>query len=145
MSADEKTTWGEVCQKVSYQDSLFQTCRQKIGSSFKGFTEYDETLEDFDESLLESAQPVPDAPVRRQRRGGKKPSKKKDGTSLSELLEGFMTGDLGKYTVYGGLAAAGLAWWLWLRPKNQIAVSETPSTQKGLPGQTPTLASVRAA
>ena len=144
MSADEKTTWGEVCQRVSYQDSLYPTCRQKV-EGFTGFSAFDETIEDFDESLLESAQPIPTAPERR-RRPAKKPAKKNDaGAMLTALLEGFMTGDLGKYAIYGGVAAAGLAWWLWLRPKSQITVSETPTTQKGLPGQTPTLAAVRAA
>ena len=77
MGAEEKVTWGEVCQKVGFADNLYRTCRTKMGSEFTPATPFGgpPMLEsgdgddggadddaDFNKKLKKSALPVPPPP-----------------------------------------------------------------------------------
>lgn len=106
MSAEEKTTWGEVCTQVGMSDNLYRTCRDKLGRDFKpadplGLYDYDdadEFEEDFDKQLRKKALPIPKPP---------KASKKKE-PEAEGLMGRILHGDLGgKIAIWGGAAILG--------------------------------------
>lgn len=104
MSAEDKTTWGEVCSNVGMSDNLYRTCRDKIGRDFKpanplGLGLYDDGEEDdfdIDKALKKKALPVPKAPP-------------KDWEPEPEGVLGFLqTASLAsKVAIFGGLAVVG--------------------------------------
>ena len=128
-SANEKTSWGEACQRVKYGDGLYQSCRDKV-PEFTGFAggRYDEEPEeDFDKQIRRSALPIPDPPKLGEVAG--------DEDEKISFIDDLMHGDLGKYVLYGGVAAA-LVWWFLIRNKTQ-QVAVTDSAQ--LPANTQSL------
>ncbi len=128
--SSDPTSWGEVCSNVRFGEGLYQSCRDRI-PSFTGFESgvFDEEMDedededvDFDRVLRKHAVAAPELP---SPKASKKSKKKAEG--LSATIEGLMTGDLGKYLMYGGGLAA-LGWWFWMQNKSQqVAVSDSPT------------------
>ena len=105
MSAEEKTTWGEVCSNVGMSDNLYRTCRDKLGRDFKPadplglYDEFEEDAEDFDKALRKKALPIPKPP---------KASKKKEPEAEAGFFDKLLHGDLGgKIAIWGGAAILG--------------------------------------
>lgn len=127
MAADERTTWGEVCERVNFRDGLYSVCRKKV-PGFTGLGAFDavpdvEDEPEFSTQLARSALPVPPPPP-------------DDWEEEPEgILENILNGDTGRYLLYGGAAAAVvLVWWFYLRTKpQQIAVTETPAAPARAP------------
>ena len=131
MGAEEKITWGEVCQKVGFTDNLYRTCRTKLGSEFVPATPFggppmlssgdgdaggDDDADDdvdFNKKLKKSALPVPPPPP--------------DDWEYEPqgLMDHLMYGDIpGKIIVYTGGAL--VLWLLWSRFTAAPAVEKTP-------------------
>lgn len=126
MSAEEKTTWGEVCSKVGFSDNLYRTCRGKVpgfepagGFSGPRFDDSSEVEEDFGKKLRRSALPVPPPP----------PADWK--YEPEGLMESLMYGSATKYILYGSLAAA--FFWFFVRPRLGTLMAALPKVASSTP------------
>ncbi len=115
---EEKVTWPEVCGNVGFSDGLYRTCREKV-NGFNGFQggaydDYGDEEEDvdFSEKISAGAQKIPSPPPA-------------DWQPEQGLFGALMGGTTGRLLMYGGGAA--LLWWFLVKPKQQVAVTETPA------------------
>ena len=129
MAENETVAWSEVCQKVSFGDGLYQSCRDKV----KGFSGLDNSAYDdvdFDQQLTGSALSVPEPPpgdLPRQREGLFGPMAVREETDTDAAF----FSDVPKMAIYAGLAA--VVWFLLRKKAQPVAATEDAAP----PAETP--------
>jgi hypothetical protein len=128
MASEDSTTWGEVCEKVGFQDGLYRTCREKI-EGFDGLQNgsFDEGAPepDMGKQIMSSALAIPEVPE------GGWPKEEQQ-----QPPQGFLGGmPVGKVLMYGGIAAV-VAFLLLQKKREEIVATETvPAAPKGVTSQ----------
>jgi len=111
-------SWGEVCQKVSYGDGLYMTCREKV-TGFDGFQNnaFDQGApEDFTAAISKTAVNVPEPPQMPARHQAEPQELEGGGSFLEDVMDN-------KMLLYGGIAL--VVYLVFLRGKQEIATTDS--------------------
>jgi hypothetical protein len=134
MAAKDRTTWGEVCSKVSWGEGLYSTCRKQV-EGYTGFgndEEIPEEAQDFTKVLKKHALPVPPPPKLEDI----------DEETLGEAEENDLFSKLRTLATPRNVAIgvgvlSVIVWWLG-RNKQVAAVTDAPASQPAAPAPQPT-------